>query len=137
VLVATGGGPSGLAAKAASATVRAECARRFDRRLLANHIGRIESAPRLSVFVACFSGSSKEEDCLSIFCRVSPVSRPCEPSVNAMGSTEQGGVYRGRKPSTDATGIKRLQEIEKLGPSETAKRLRLGERRCIVCWRRE
>jgi DNA invertase Pin-like site-specific DNA recombinase len=36
------------------------------------------------------------------------------------------GVYKGRKPSIDTTEIKRLREVERLGPSEIAKRLKIG-----------
>ena len=64
-------------------------------------------------------------DILSCFASFETALR-AERQRDGINRAKARGVYSGRKPSIDATEIKRLQEVEMLGPSEIAKRLKIG-----------
>jgi len=49
-----------------------------------------------------------------------------ERQIEGISRAKVRGVYTGRKAKIDPFEIKRLKDVEKLGPSAIAKRLRIG-----------
>ncbi len=49
-----------------------------------------------------------------------------ERQTEGIAAAKSRGVYRGRKPSIDTAEIQRLRIVEKLGPTEIARRLCIG-----------
>jgi DNA invertase Pin-like site-specific DNA recombinase len=49
-----------------------------------------------------------------------------ERQLEGIKAAKARGVYQGRKPSIDPAEVRRLREVEKLGPSAIAKRLGIG-----------
>ncbi|NVO22635.1 recombinase family protein [Donghicola mangrovi] len=49
-----------------------------------------------------------------------------ERQLEGIARAKANGVYKGRKPSVDAQEIKRLHDVEGLGPTAIAKRLQIG-----------
>src|SRR5918911_1012021 len=49
-----------------------------------------------------------------------------ERQLEGIAAAKTRGVYRGRKPSVDAAEVRRLHTQEKLGPTDIARRLRIG-----------
>ncbi|SET08548.1 recombinase family protein [Paracoccus homiensis] len=49
-----------------------------------------------------------------------------ERQMEGIAKAKAAGVYKGRKPSIDAEEVKRLRDVEGLGPTEIAKRLGLA-----------
>ena len=57
--------------------------------------------------------------------RTSPFSAPPQ-ELEGIEAAKTRGVYKGRKPSIDASEVRRLHEQEKPGPAAIAKRLGIG-----------
>ncbi len=49
-----------------------------------------------------------------------------ERQLEGIKAAKEKGVYKGRKPSINATEVRRLREQEKLGPAAIARRLGIG-----------
>lgn len=49
-----------------------------------------------------------------------------ERQMEGIAKAKAAGVYKGRKPSVDAAEVRRLRVEEGLGPTEIAKRLKIG-----------
>jgi DNA invertase Pin-like site-specific DNA recombinase len=49
-----------------------------------------------------------------------------ERQLEGIKAARARGVYKGRKPSINAAEVRRLREVEKLGPSAIAKKLGIG-----------
>ena len=49
-----------------------------------------------------------------------------ERQLEGIRAAKTRGVYKGRKPSIDAAEVRRLREVEKLGPSAIARKLGIG-----------
>jgi DNA invertase Pin-like site-specific DNA recombinase len=49
-----------------------------------------------------------------------------ERQLEGIAKAKRAGVYKGRKPSIDKAEVKRLRDVDGLGPSEIAKHLKIG-----------
>ena len=49
-----------------------------------------------------------------------------ERQLEGIAAAKGRGVYKGRKPSIDPAEVRRLREVDKLGPAAIAKRLGIG-----------
>ena len=49
-----------------------------------------------------------------------------ERQLEGIRAAKAKGVYKGRKPSIDRAEVRRLREVEGLGPSAIARRLGIG-----------
>lgn len=49
-----------------------------------------------------------------------------ERQLEGIEAAKARGVYKGRRPSIDATEVRRLRKEEKIGPTEIARRLGIG-----------
>lgn len=49
-----------------------------------------------------------------------------ERQLEGIAKAKANGVYKGRKPSVDTAEVKRLRDVEGLGPTEIAKKLGVG-----------
>ena len=49
-----------------------------------------------------------------------------ERQLEGIKAEKAKGIYKGRKPSIDATDLRRLRNEEKLGPAAIARRLGIG-----------
>ena len=69
-------------------------------------------------------------DMLGVFAEFEANSRR-ERQLEGIAAAKARGVYKGRKPIINATEIRRLSHVEKLGATEIARRLGIG--RASVC----